>query len=621
MLWGESENLLVIRITWQGIECVELDELVAFSTFVKGTIIWDNTEIHARLHEYIISTTEIYTEQLNLNEQATNLQLGIMEALNDPLLNFDVISEISLPLDHTSDIIPDIPEQSPISLTQSEISLPLDHTSDIISDIPEQSPISLAQAQLLSELEFTTTERGAQCLLENGFSYTKHRIRGNIVQWQCVQRGVCNARIHTQNQIVVNRINGHNHENNPSVFHCLKVKTTIKRRAYDTQDGTHNILTSSLKDIREYSAIYLPKLDSLKQTFRRARKRALNVPPESETFDTLVIPEAYKKTSKGDRFLLYDSGTGSENQRLLIFGTASNIDMLNTSNIWLADGTFKTAPNLFYQLYVIHALKGGPNILEDGHLLPSLFILLSNKSENIYGRMWEQIKILCPNACPSHLIVDFELAAINSFSLNFPGTQIKGCFFHLTQNLWRKIQELGLKARYQQDPSFALQVRLIPSLAFATPTDVPDLFSHLFATLPPESYDLALYFERTYIGRHMNNSPIVVPPLFPVKMWNNHFMVHHSLPRTTNSVEAWHRSFTSHMACHHPSIWKFVEVLKKEQDLVEIKQAFSISGRNPTKRKLYRDREQALKTLVDNYLSRPKLEFLKGIAYQFAFID
>ena len=51
MLWGESENLLVIRITWQGIECVELDELVAFSTFVKGTIIWDNTEIHAKLHE------------------------------------------------------------------------------------------------------------------------------------------------------------------------------------------------------------------------------------------------------------------------------------------------------------------------------------------------------------------------------------------------------------------------------------------------------------------------------------------------------------------------------------------------------------------------------------------
>ena len=76
-----------------------------------------------------------------------------------------------------------------------------------------------------------------------------------------------------------------------------------------------------------------------------------------------------------------------------------------------------------------------------------------------------------------------------------------------------KIQEFGLKARYQQDPSFALQVRLIPFLAFATPTDVPELFSELFATLLPESYDLARYFERTHIGRHMINSPIVVPPI------------------------------------------------------------------------------------------------------------
>ena len=98
-------------------------------------------------------------------------------------------------------------------------------------------------------------------------------------------------------------------------------------------------------------------------------------------------------------------------------------------------------------------------------------------------------------------------------------------------------------------------------------------------------------------------------------------MVQHSLLRTTNSIEAWHRSFTSHMACHHPSIWRFLDVLKKEQDLVEVKQAFCMSGRNPTKRKLYRNREHALKTLIDNYLSRPNLEFLKGIAYQFGFTE
>ena len=388
----------------------------------------------------------------------------------------------------------------PILQDTSEDSLSLDHTSDIVSDVQDQIPISHVQDHSLSELRFTTTERGGQCLMEMGFSYTSHRIRGNIVQWQCVQTSVCSARIHTQNQIVIKRIHEHNHESNSSIFHCSKVKTVINRRAFDTQDSTHNILTSSLRDVSEQSAVCLPKLDSLKQTIRRARKRALNVPPEPERFNTLVIPESYKKTNKGDEFLQYDSGTNIEDQ---IFGTASNIEVLNTSNIWMADGTFKTAPNLFYQLYVIHALKGGPNILEDGHLLPCLFVLLSNKSENIYALMWNEIKILCPQECPSHLLVDFEQAAINAFYLNFPGTQVKGCFFHLTQNMWRKIQDLGLKTRYQQDSSFALQVRMIPSLAFATPTDVPHLFSELFATLPPETYDLALYFERTYIGRHM----------------------------------------------------------------------------------------------------------------------
>ena len=98
-------------------------------------------------------------------------------------------------------------------------------------------------------------------------------------------------------------------------------------------------------------------------------------------------------------------------------------------------------------------------------------------------------------------------------------------------------------------------------------------------------------------------------------------MVHQGLPRTTNAIEAWHRSSASHVGCHHPSIWIFLDILKKEQDLIEVKQAFYISGRKPSKRKFNADRKKALATLVVSYESRPKLEFLRGIAYQFSFIN
>ena len=73
------------------------------------------------------------------------------------------------------------------------------------------------------------------------------------------------------------------------------------------------------------------------------------------------------------------------------------------------------------------------------------------------------------------------------------------------------------------------------------------------------------------------------------------------------------------MSCQHPSIWKFIDILKKEQGLVEVKHAFYISGRNPHKRSKYTYQERVLRNLIDSYLSRPKLEFLKGVAYRFEF--
>ena len=53
--------------------------------------------------------------------------------------------------------------------------------------------------------------------------------------------------------------------------------------------------------------------------------------------------------------------------------------------------------------------------IRDGHLLSSLFVLLPNKTEATYRRMWEQIRTLSPLAQPREMLLDFDKAPINSF--------------------------------------------------------------------------------------------------------------------------------------------------------------------------------------------------------------
>ena len=90
----------------------------------------------------------------------------------------------------------------------------------------------------------------------------------------------------------------------------------------------------------------------------------------------------------------------------------------------------------------------------------------------------------------------------------WPATQVKCCFFHLTQNIWRKVHAEGLQAAYNQDEELALCIRLLPALAFASPFDVLEVFGDVVQELPmPQATGLVLYFEKTYIGANS----LVVP--------------------------------------------------------------------------------------------------------------
>ena len=97
-------------------------------------------------------------------------------------------------------------------------------------------------------------------------------------------------------------------------------------------------------------------------------------------------PEQITTLDNGEKFLLFDSGNNM--QRILMFGTQQNLDILKRSENWFCDGTFKASPLLFDQLFIIHS--------QFRDLILSLvYILMPNHTQATYSRvlwrMWNGI--------------------------------------------------------------------------------------------------------------------------------------------------------------------------------------------------------------------------------------
>ncbi|KAG8180604.1 hypothetical protein JTE90_018222 [Oedothorax gibbosus] len=306
----------------------------------------------------------------------------------------------------------------------------------------------------------------------------------------------------------------------------------MKEKVKDTNDTPQNILCDVASGCSRSAAGQMPNSAALKKTIRRTRAQVSHVPVVPSSLNELDLPAVYCKTEKGADFLLYDSGSTSSNDRILVFGTNENLNFLQNSKHWFADGTFKTSPNLFTQLYTIHAIVKNENV-------PVLFALLPSKSEAIYKKLFNAIKSLNPQLNPQTILLDFERAAMNAFLASFPTASVRGCFFHFSQAIWRKIQAIGLQAKYANDGDFALEIRQLAAMAFLPPQDVISSFEMLMDTDFFQEINLVPlvdYFEDTWIGRIARNGRRR-EPLFPIEMWNCFSSVVDGLPKTNNSIE------------------------------------------------------------------------------------
>ena len=272
------------------------------------------------------------------------------------------------------------------------------------------------------------------------------------------------------------------------------------------------------------------------------------------------------------------------------------------------DGTFAIVPELFFQLYTVHALIGGD-------VISCLYCLLPNKTTETYERVFMEIKALIPNAQPATVMMDYEKAAMNSVAECYEGIDVQGCFYHLSQSIYRKVQALGLQQRYQDNADFAMSVRMVAVLAFVPLSYTVQVFEELQeSTEDDEMNQLLDYFEDNYIGRRRRRNR--ANPVFVPQVWNVHSRVQNELPRTNNSVEGWHRKMQAGVTADHPNIWRFLTILQREQSFLNVITSQRLGGHpvEPSGKK-YRDCNAQIMNIVNDFTNREHFEYLRGVAH------
>ena len=481
-------------------------------------------------------------------------------------------------------------------------------------------------------MEYILSNKGGKKLIHGGYMYTKKGVTKVAIRWECTQRCALECkgllRVDITDDTSILSSTPHSHLPSEAKVKVAAAKQEMKRKLLESSaagGNTHQEFCGVLSKLTPEERRNFGNAASVKRSFNRYA--AQGRPNNPKSIDELEIVAPWSLDEDGCRFLIFDN-KNNEN-RILIFGTDQCLRHLSASQFWFMDGTFKVAPILFKQLYVIRAAL-------DDSAVSAVYAFLSSKEEDTYVEMLEAISKKCDDIGhpldPSNIMIDFEKGMFNAIYRVF-GSQVfvKGCFFHLTKNTWKHIQSLGLADQYLEDEEIKLFCGMIDALAYLPLNLVADGMQYLTQNTPSGFEPLVEYFDKTYVSGTYRQiarpgQNIILrnnPPLYSPDVWNVHEATLSDGARTNNMCEAWNNAFSKLIGHHHPTVWTSIEGLKKDNMLAHLAIDQSSRGILCTKRVRQEtvDLQSRLKRLaeqLDNDKRTPE-SYLRAVGHTIRF--
>ncbi len=335
----------------------------------------------------------------------------------------------------------------------------------------------------------------------NGYFYTIADQNTTRTLWRCEKYKTCSAKIQTKSEFVrdVTSFPVHNHEPYYEQEECLKVKHEIRQQAQKTREKPRNIIQRAKLEINKDVVPYLSNDRSLKAMVNRIRSKNADYGKAPTSTSEIDICDELAMTYNNEEFIFFDSGQ-KDSKRCIIFSTEFNLDVLASNDVWFVDGTFKVCPKIFYQLFNVNIRIGGRSV-------PMISACLFSKEESEYDKCFSEISKAIKRH-PRLIVSDFEKAILNSLAKYFPNSRVAGCYFHLTQNLWRKMGEYNLQTKYDKEKENRIykSFSCLKCLAFLPPNDVIRAFQFIKTSSPAEFAGILKYFETYYIGKRVKQN-------------------------------------------------------------------------------------------------------------------
>ena len=160
------------------------------------------------------------------------------------------------------------------------------------------------------------------------------------------------------------------------------------------------------------------------------------------------------------------------------------------------------------------------------------FVLIMDEKEDTFIELFKVLREDPYHMNPSYMMLDFALGQIKAALKIFPNLLYNACFFHWSECIWKKMQDLGLggKGTYKRNITILFNMQI---LCFIPQDKIQKVFKKIKSKLDNSSETAKFfeYFNKYCLGKR-----------YPTKIWNYYDRLHlasqNSLSRyiTTNNL-------------------------------------------------------------------------------------